>query len=177
MKLLLPLLFLFPLFRDPAPKKAEPMSADEKKLFQSINAYRKKKGLPEIASSPSLNLVAQLHSRELQAAPPSEPCNLHSWTGKFGEKPCCYTSDHKQASCMWSKPGEFTSYTGNGYEIAAFSTDENTDWLELWKGSPGHHGVIINNKPWEKTTWKAIGIAIRPPYAVVWFGETEESTQ
>lgn len=177
MNLLLPLLFLLPFFRDPAPRKAEGMSPEEKKLFQSINSYRKKKGLPEISLSPSLSLVAQLHARELQAEAPAEPCNMHSWTGKFGEKPCCYTSDHKQASCMWSKPREFSSYPGNGYEIAAYNSGDGTDWLEQWKGSPGHHGVIINKPPWEKTTWKAIGIAIRIPYAVVWFGDSEDASK
>jgi len=174
MILLIPFLFFLHFLNDPAPKRAEVMSADEKKLFQSINAYRKKIGLPAITSSPSLNLVAQLHARELQADEPKSPCNMHSWTGKFGEKPCCYTSDHKEAACMWSKPREFSSYKGNGYEIAAFNSGEGTDWLEQWKESPGHHGVIINKQPWEKTSWKSIGIAIRLPYAVVWFGDQED---
>ena len=28
-------------------------------------------------------------------------CNLHSWFGKYA---CCYTSDHKNPECVWSKP-------------------------------------------------------------------------
>ena len=173
------ILLLFPLLLlsafDPAPKKAEPMSAPEKELLQSINQYRKSKGLREIKASAGLNLVAQLHARELQAEEPKEPCNMHSWSGKFGEKACCYTDDHREAACMWSKPGEFSSYKGNGYEIAAYNSGEEVNWLEQWKGSPGHHEVIINQNTWRQTQWNAIGIAIRQPYAVVWFGKEADT--
>jgi hypothetical protein len=164
--LLLTLLFS----RDPVPKKAATMTEAETKLFKEIMAYRKSKGLPEIKISPALNLVAQMHAEELVADGIEEPCNMHSWTGKFGEKACCYTDDHKEAACMWGKPKEFTSYSGTGFEIAAFSTYENPNWLENWKSSPGHHAVIINTGNWKSQNWQAIGVAIRPPYALVWFG-------
>lgn len=55
------------------------------------------------------------------------------------------------------------------------NTDPNVDWLAQWKRSPGHHDVIINKGIWKIAEWKAIGLAIRPPYAVVWFGMSEDS--
>lgn len=171
MKFLLTCLLLFLKLSNPTNFEPEKMNPEEIKLLNKINAYRKSKGLNPIQNSPNLNLVAQLHAKELQEAPPEGKCNMHSWTGKFGEKPCCYTSDHKEAACMWSKPSEFSSYKGNGYEIAAFNTASDVDWLAQWKESPGHHAVIINLKNWKTIRWNAIGIAIREPYAVVWFGE------
>lgn len=171
MKILLTCLLIFLNLNNPIKFEPEKMSPEEVKLLNKINAYRKSKGLNPIQNSANLNLVAQLHAKELQEAPPEGKCNMHSWTGKFGEKPCCYTSDNKEAACMWSKPSEFSSYKGNGYEIAAFNTDSDVDWLAQWKESPGHHAVIINLKNWKTIRWNAIGIAIREPYAVVWFGE------
>lgn len=171
MKILLTCLLIFLNLNNPIKFEPEKMSPEEVKLLNKINAYRKSKGLNPIQNSANLNLVAQLHVKELQEAPPEGKCNMHSWTGKFGEKPCCYTSDNKEAACMWSKPSEFSSYKGNGYEIAAFNTDSDVDWLAQWKESPGHHAVIINLKNWKTIRWNAIGIAIREPYAVVWFGE------
>lgn len=171
MKILLTCLLIFLKLSNPIKFEPEKMSPEEVKLLNNINAYRKSKGLNPIQNSANLNLVAQLHVKELQEAPPEGKCNMHSWTGKFGEKPCCYTSDNKEAACMWSKPSEFSSYKGNGYEIAAFNTDSDVDWLAQWKESPGHHAVIINLKTWKTIRWNAIGIAIREPYAVVWFGE------
>lgn len=171
MKILLTCLLIFLNLSKSIKFEPEKMSPEEVKLLNKINAYRKSKGLNPIQNSPNLNLVAQLHVKELQEAPPEGKCNMHSWTGKFGEKPCCYTSDHKEAACMWSKPSDFSSYKGNGYEIAAFNTDSDVDWLAQWKESPNHHAVIINLKNWKTIRWNAIGIAIREPYAVVWFGE------
>jgi hypothetical protein len=159
---------------DPVPAKARPMTAAEKSLYQKIMAYRKKKGLPEIKISASLNKVAQMHAAELQADPPEGKCNMHSWTGRFGEKKCCYTDDHKKAACMWSKPSEFTSYQGDGFEIAAFNTAPNPDFLSGWQESPGHNAVIINEGIWQTHPWKAIGIGISGTYAVAWFGESAD---
>ena len=159
---------------DPVPAKASPMTAAEKNLYQKIMAYRKELGLPEIKISPSLNKVAQLHAIELLAEPPEGKCNLHSWTGQFGEKKCCYTDDHREAACMWEKPAQFTSYRATGFEIAAYNTSKTADFLQDWKESPGHHAVIINSENWKKLNWKAIGIGIRHPYAVVWFGTEED---
>lgn len=76
---------------------------------------------------------------------------------------------------MWSKPGELTTYTGYGYEIAAWSSEAITavEALDLWKSSPGHHSLIINRGPWNQK-WEAIGIGIYEGYALVWFGNEKE---
>jgi len=79
---------------------------------------------------------------------------------------------------MWDKPRELTSYKGDGYEIAFASTYRYSskeefikDALEGWKSSNGHNDILINNGKWKTTIWKAMGIAIKDGYAVIWFGE------
>ncbi len=151
------------------------MSSPE--LIKLINDYRESLGLSRIASSPSLNKVASIHVQDLMYNNPlTKECNLHSWSDKGKWSPCCYTRNHKSASCMWDKPRELTSYTGDGFEIAAASSFKITpaDALSLWKDSPGHHKVIINEGIWKRYEWKAIGAAVFKNYAVVWFGAVED---
>ena len=163
------LLFSFSLTKDP-----EKMSTDEEKLFKEINSYRKSLKLPEIPYSPKLTRVAQIHAKDLSDHPPTEKCNMHSWSGKTEGSACCYTSDHKNPECMWQKPRELAGYEEAGYEIAAMNTDPEVDWLKQWKGSPGHHQVIINQGIWKTMKWNAMGVGIRGGYAVVWFGILED---
>jgi hypothetical protein len=104
---------------------------------------------------------------------------MHSWSGKGAWSSCCYTSDHKQADCMWNKPREMTAYQGNGYEIAHgysnYSTYAGYDVtpetsLNGWKSSPGHNSVILNQNIWQSMRWEAIGIGMYKDFSVVWFG-------
>lgn len=145
-------------------------SEEESTLIKQINNHRKQKGLPAIAWSENLATVARLHAADLQQFPPQKPCNMHSWSENGPWKPCCYTPDHSEADCMWSKPKELTSYPGQGFEISAMNTGEYPDWLGQWMKSNAHYQVIVNEGIWKGKTWKAIGLAIRKPYAVVWFG-------
>lgn len=155
---------------------AEEKSQEEEALMNQINAHRKQKGLPAISWSEKLAKVARLHASDLQQFPPTAPCNMHSWSPNGKWSPCCYTPDHKEANCMWSKPKELTGYPGQGFEISAMNTGENVNWLEQWQKSQPHHQVIINEGIWKGKTWKAIGLSIRKPYAVVWFGlEADEN--
>lgn len=77
---------------------------------------------------------------------------------------------------MWKKPSELTDYTGDGFEIAFNTTGipEPEDALKRWKGSPGHHNVIINAGTWKNTEWKAMGVGISGGYVLVWFGREED---
>ena len=74
---------------------------------------------------------------------------------------------------MWNKPRELTTYPGNGYEIAAWSSIDITaqEAISLWKESAGHNNVILNMDTWSNVEWKAMGAAIYKGYAVVWFGK------
>jgi len=153
---------------------SEKLNKEEEKLLSEINTYRKSLGLNKIKLSAKLTKVAQVHALDLKNYPPKAPCNMHSWSGNGEGKQCCYTSDHKNPNCMWDKPNELTGYAEKGYEISAMNTAPNVDWLAQWKKSKGHHQVIINQGIWKQVEWKAIGLAIRPPYAVVWFGTLED---
>jgi uncharacterized protein YkwD len=151
------------------------LSTEEKKLYDQIMKYRKSLYLPEIPLSSSLTIVAQTHVKDLENNHPVYGnCNLHSWSSNGNWIPCCYTSDHAEASKMWSKPKELTTYKGNGYEIAYSSSKATAEGaLEAWKSSSGHNAVMINEGIWD-SQWNAIGIGIYGGYAVVWFGREKD---
>jgi uncharacterized protein YkwD len=149
------------------------ISAQEMKLYQLINSYRKQKKLPPIPLSKSLTFVAQTHSKDLmENKPDTGNCNGHSWSNKGKWTSCCYTPDHLQKECMWNKPKELTTYTDTGYEIAYFSSvGVNPEQaLAVWKKSPGHNIVMINGPGWKDFKWKSMGVGIYKNYATVWFG-------
>jgi hypothetical protein len=81
---------------------------------------------------------------------------------------------------MWDKPREIAAYSGNGYEIAYFSSAgaSASEGLEGWKKSAGHNPLLINTGAWKDVPWKAVGVGIYGKYGVVWFGEQpdEQST-
>lgn len=143
--------------------------------------YRKQHGLTAIPFSTSLTLVAQTHVKDLQnyRADTADNCNPHSWSSNGKWTPCCYTADHTQAACMWTKPSELTSYKGYGYEIVVTTYDSlrrslpvsATSALQSWKKSSGHNALLLNKGIWKNKKWQAIGIGIAKGYAVVWFGE------
>ena len=154
----------------------------EQELARLINAYRAEKGLPAIKLSASLCYVARTHALDQTANHIyGDKCNLHSWSQNARWSSCCYTPDHKMASCMWNKPRELTSYRGDGFEIAFYSTYTYNstaamakDILEGWKRSPHHNMVIINCNMWRNVKWKAMGIGVYGEYADVWFGKEED---
>lgn len=165
----------------PLPLAEVCINPEEKKLYDLIMEYRKSKGLPAIPLSAKLTLVAQTHARDLAEnyrLDRSGKCNLHSWSKKGNWSPCCYTSDHKRAECMWNKPQEIAAYESAGYEIAFYSSSGATaeEGLNEWKKSPGHNPVIINEGTWKKVQWQAIGLAIYEGYGLVWFGEKTDTT-
>jgi hypothetical protein len=153
-------------------------------LYKLINEYRAQKGLPAIKLSVALCIVARTHAKDqAENFKDGKRCNMHSWSDKGSWSSCCYTPDHKKAKCMWDKPRELTSYTGDGFEISYFSTfpyptaqDYAKDILEGWKKSTSHNNIIINKSIWKDMKWKAIGIGIYGDYADVWFGTEEDST-
>jgi len=153
---------------------AQQPTSEEKLLYDLIMQYRKENNLPPVALSKSLTMVAQTHAKDLIANRPNQGrCNLHSWSANGSWTACCYTPDHAQAACMWSKPRELTNYKGNGYEIAC-STSALVITAEIaintWKKSRGHNELILNLGIWKSFEWKVIGIGINGGVAVIWFG-------
>ncbi len=155
-------------------------SADALTLIELLNEYRAENGLGPIPASSSLCTVGDLHVQDLAAeAPHTDPnCNLHSWSNAGAWSGCCYTADHAAAQCMWDKPRELTDYPGNGYENAAGGGGSlgPAEALDLWKGSPGHNAVMLNEGTWANLTWNAVGVGISGGYAVLWFGEESDPT-
>lgn len=155
----------------------------ENELISAVNNYRKKNKLDPIPVSASLSLVARLHVIDLsENYRYGSKCNLHSWSANPRWSSCCYTNDHRQASCMWDKPRELTGYPGDGYEIAFFSDEDYasaSDFIEAaldgWKSSRGHHDLIVNRGKWDTASWKAMGVGVYNGFAVIWFGEVTDA--
>src|SRR5581483_1942246 len=149
------------------------LTKEELKLYNLITAYRAQHGLKPIPLSACLTQVAHWHVQDLETNHPDSAtgCNLHSWSGKGKWQSCCYTPDHAQKQCMWNKPRELTAYTGNGFEIAAQSSEgiDASQALVLWQGSTYHNDVLLNKGIYTQP-WKAMGIGIYKNYSVVWFG-------
>jgi uncharacterized protein YkwD len=148
-------------------------------LADTINRYRRQKGLAPVPVSASLTRVARAHVADLEANHRlGEQCNMHSWSRRGAWTSCCYTPDHAQAACMWNKPAEITggAYQSPGYEIVAHYTDPMTPpmALEIWRESPAHHAMILNSGRWADNRWHAMGAAVSLHYAVVWFGEAPD---
>ena len=145
-----------------------------------LNDYRAENGLAPIPASSSLCVVGDFHVQDLANEAPhaAASCNLHSWSDAGAWSGCCYTSDHAAAQCMWDKPRELTAYPGNGYENAAGGGGSlgPAEALDLWKGSPGHNAVMLNEGTWANLTWNAVGVGISGGYAVLWFGEENDPT-
>lgn len=158
------------------------LSREERTLFNAVEQYRARYGLPAIPLSPALMVVARAHVRDLaRNHPHNAGCNLHSWSRQGDWSACCYSADHSQAACMWEKPRELTGFPGKGYEIA-YWTDRNyscteeivTDALQGWAKSPGHRRVLLNRKEWRELHWKAIGVAVYQGFVVVWFSDVSD---
>jgi len=178
---ILPLALLLAATEIPKPSEKVCISTEEMKLYDLIMKYRKSKGLKSIPFSGKLTQVAQTHARDLSenyVFDQSNKCNPHSWSDKGKWSACCYTSDHKQAKCMWDKPNEIAGYPGSGFEIAYYSSlgANAQEGIDGWKLSPGHNPLLINLDSWSKVKWNAIGIAIYKEYGLVWFGEVVDDT-
>lgn len=150
---------------------------DEMDVIKLINDYRQQKGLSRVRISRSLTLVAQSHVKDLvENRPDTTPCNLHSWSNKGKWSPVCYTGKSSDFDAMWNKPREITNgtYTGNGFEIAYWTTSALTPStaVNAWKASSDHNDVILQQGMWAgMNSWPAIGAGMYKGYAVVWFGD------
>lgn len=158
------------------------VNEDEMRLYNLIMAYRKSKNLKIIPLSAKLTKVAQTHTRDLSEnykIDSRNKCNPHSWSKKGKWTSCCYTNDHKQATCMWDKPNEIAGYNSPGYEIAYYSSlgAKAQEGLDGWKLSSAHNPLLINEGMWSKIEWNAIGVGIYKEYAVVWFGQIKDAVQ
>lgn len=176
---LLIILFLFTgsVSRKDTGKTETCVSQDEYKLYELINSYRKSKNLPRVPLSKSLTYVAQVHAKDLAENNLIQGnCNAHSWSAKGKWSSCCYSPDHAKAQCMWDKPRELTTYQGDGYEIAYFTsaTVVPAQALEAWKESKGHNMIIVNSSQWKSIKFNAMGVGIYKGYACVWFGSEKD---
>ena len=154
------------------------LDLEEKRLYQMVNEYRIAQGLSSIPSSPSLQLVANRHIRDL-----AENHHLLSQRGLHwihGWSNCPYDAENPQTfSCMWEAPKRLrTPYPGMGFEIFCGDLDvKYRDFVmtanyafNTWKKSRLHREVILNQGTWKRYSWKAMGVGIYKGFAAIWFG-------
>ena len=147
----------------PQPATTGVCSRTAVELLDLVNGYRASAGLTRVANSCSLCAVADAHTDEHNAG----VAEAHSWAN------CNFDRD---PNCMWGKPQELTNYPGRGYENFAWSSNKITPAkaLDLWKNSPGHNAVMLNQGIFTNLAWKAMGASVSGGYAVLWFGEEED---
>jgi hypothetical protein len=162
------------------------LSPAEAQLFDLINQYRLRSGLPVIPNSRSLNKVARMHAVDLNRYSPQKavdsrglPCTLHSWSAKGFWTPLCYTPDHYYSGGMLIKPGEITNQT---YDYPAY---ENVYWssidtifprrvMQAWEASARHRELVLEKSKWSGSYWKAFGVGIYKNIATIWFGSMSD---
>lgn len=150
------------------------ISAEELKLYNLINDYRKSQNLPFIPLSKSLCYVAKLHIDDLITnKPDTANCSFHSWSGKGTWKPCCFRKENKDKYCILTKPKELTNYPGLGHEIVFWESRDATaeKAIKQWKETSVSRFIITNFKEWEKCQWNAMGVGIKEGFAILWVGE------
>ena len=140
------------------------MDGPERQLAALINQYRSEQGLPAIALSPALSLVANRHVRDMAM---NSQRMTHDWSN-------CPMA--QGGACMWKAPQVLgTGYPGDGYENAwSWSGTGPIDparVLRTWQGSAAHDDVIVNRNKWQKRTWRALGVGMHGRFAVIWVGE------
>lgn len=175
----------FPIPTAPSPAPTTPPSTVPSvsprglELANAINNYRAQNGLPPIPISKSLSLVADTHVKDLHDSPKlAAQCNGHSWSSRGPWTSCCYTPDHAQAKCMWSKPSELTPHKGTGFEITIGQPGEVAGValdapkaITAWQGSPLHNDVILNRGTWQSMTWRSMGAGMIDSHACAWFSD------
>ncbi len=153
---------------------ATSLSADEAEFALLINAYRAENSLAAVDVTVTMTDVAQAHVLDLYTYTPHADvsCNLHSWSANGSWSSGCYTPDHANASLMWSKPSEFSNgaYSGNGYELAAYSFSNPAGALAAFKNSSAHNDVILNQGIWSTQSWSSMGVGIFGNYYAIWLG-------
>lgn len=142
---------------------------EEEQLYQMINAYRTQQGLPTIAQSPSLTLIANRHILDMTH-------NIghlsHSWSD------CPYDPSDRRTFVCSSRVAQRlgTKYRGKTYENAHYNARGATanSAFNGWQNSPSHNALISNLGNWRDNRWRAMGIGIYRQYAVLWLGEERD---
>lgn len=154
----------------------------EQRIYDNIMTERAAVGQPSIPLSPSLMKVARAHATDSANHYASLPdtCNLHSWSDQGDWEACCYTSNHANAACMWSKPKEVSNFDAQGYEISAWGTPTLQNAVAGWMNSPPHKAVLLNEGDmWSRAPFLSIGIGLdgneeAGQFAHVWFAWKSE---
>jgi hypothetical protein len=78
---------------------------------------------------------------------------------------------------MWNKPKELTNYPGDGFEItfAKKGGASAKAAFDSWKSQKSVEAIMLNSGNWETIHWRAIGVGIHGDYAVIWFGDREDT--
>ncbi len=154
------------------------ISAEDNKLYESINLFLIENGQKELSLSKSLSYVANLHITDLiQNHPDTSICNLSSWSNNGNWTSCCYQKYVPNQDCMWDKPKELTNFKYRGYELALFFEEEfNSDTvMQLLLSSNAVIDMLLTKGYYSKKKWVCMGLAINKEYASIWFAQRADN--
>ncbi len=154
------------------------ISAEDNKLYESINLFLIENGQKELSLSKSLSYVANLHITDLlQNHPDTSICNLSSWSDKGEWTACCYNKYVPNQDCMWDKPKELTNFKYRGYELALFFEEDFTSdtVMQLLLSSNAVIDMLLTKGDYSKKKWVCMGLAINKEYASIWFAQRADN--
>ena len=131
--------------------------------MDSVNRYRRTKGLKAIPTNTCLCRTAEAHARQLN----KNQARKNDW------KDCKYKEN---PNCMWKKPKEICGYQNKGFENwAGYENEEGSmtvkTAIDFWMKSPGTKSMILNTGNWKNIEWKGMGASVAGGYALLWFGD------
>lgn len=162
----------------------------EAELGRLVNRLREEHQLLPVPIVKPLYRVAKWHVIDLSVNAPHKgrnddrgmACNLHSWSGTGREtgggwEPLCYTSDHKQALGMWSKPREISGHRSNGYENVYWTSAPLSPAMAInyWQGRDSELDMILGRRTWQRHVWRSMGVGVFGNFAAVWLSEKSAS--
>jgi len=154
------------------------ISAEDNKLYESINLFLLENGQKELSLSKSLSYVANLHITDLiQNHPDTSICNLSSWSNNGNWTSCCYQKYVPNQDCMWDKPKELTNFKYRGYELVLFFEEEfNSDTvMQLLLSSNAVIDMLLTKGDYSKKKWVCLGLANNKEYASIWFAQRADN--
>jgi uncharacterized protein YkwD len=150
----------------PAACAGDEVSADERDLFNAVNAFRTANGKPALRLSVTLSIVGNRRMLDLTQNVKSLS---HSWSN------CPYDiGNEKTWTCMMDSPARLKSgYNGTGYETLYATGSKKVDpsaAVTAWSKSQLHSSIILGTGSFSSMHWDEFGVAISGGYATLWFG-------
>ena len=133
------------------------INAEEQRLIQLINQYRRNQGLGNITISDELSKVANRHLLDLSNNLENYDRDGKDW--RFGWSNCPYDGNNPNTfTCLWDAPSRFNvNNAGKGVEIicGGHNTISAEEAWQCWQQNPALKAIILNQGQWNNHQWQA----------------------